>query len=157
MRDAASREIDEFRKDVRSCLALLAQGLERDAYPRRHIGEISDFDRRSAVTFDRPIDDSAPFIEFDGTDFHYVIVERDEEPQQARGAAGDILALVSRRSTFALACNFEARNREPGVDCRRKIFSKPVDYLSRPNAVWARAEAREQDETLSRYPFADNA
>ena len=135
-------------------LAILAENIDDDYYPRNVHGKVLRFDALPWVSFDLYLD-SAPLIEFDGVMFQYRILLRSNEIEEITGDADKILAKVFSGITLSLASNFESRNRIDGQDFRRVMFAKQIELLQLLNPAWASAEAEKHRIILLSHPFND--
>jgi len=103
-------------------------------------------------------EDGRPHVEIDSRGFHYVVVERGQEQSRSTTSEQDeLLWLVFESITFSLACSFELRNRIPGRDARRIMFSKQVELLSQLSPEWAAREIDNHLDILRNHPFDDLA
>lgn len=147
--------IDEFKAEYQRLLAILAQNIDDDYYPRNVHGHVLRFNALPWVSFD-PYLDATPLIEFDGHMFQYRVLSRSNEIEEITGDADKILAKVFSDITDFLASNFEVRHRIAGEDSRRAMFAKQIDLLQLLNPEWASTEAARHQAILVRHPFRDS-
>jgi hypothetical protein len=109
-------------------------------------------------TYGHSEDGARPHIEFAGSQFHYVVVERGVELERLFSPkAADILYHVFEGVTFSMACAYELRHRRPGEDSRRQLFDVQLELLGKLSADWQRRSRARLDEVLCQHPFVDPA
>lgn len=88
---------------------------------------------------------------------HFVVVERGQE--LLRETFIDVDELIGRvfdSVTFAMAAEFELRNRRANEDSRRQLFNKQIEYLSALNPQWAEHRRSDLNRILAKHPFSDS-
>lgn len=101
-------------------------------------------------------DDGAPHVEIDNAGYHFVTTERGLElSRKTFAGAEEFLYEAISLDTFYMGVEFEFRNRDENLDCRRKIFAKQIELLALIDPEWARRREREIEEILDANPFVD--
>jgi hypothetical protein len=142
---------------------------------RRHIGlpdrhDLSWFAREVSLrastigapasylpTFGHSEDFARPHIEYDGVQFHFVVVERGREIERVSSPDPDvILYKVFEAVTFSMAGDYEVRHRRINEDTRRQLFETQLKLLGRLSDAWQRRAAAAQVAVLRDHPFSDD-
>lgn len=106
-------------------------------------------------TYGRSDDGARPHLEIDDR-YHFVVVERGQElERRSTDDLDELLYWVMGTTTFSMACAHELRHRREGVDFRRLLFAKQVEWLRRLSPDWAERKQGEHAETLKLHPFTD--
>lgn len=122
----------------------------------RRLAAVVDAPANLLPTFGRSEDFARPHIEFDGTRFHFVVVERGQEYERISSTDPDpILYEAFQSVTFSMATSYELRHRRPGEDFRRQMFDVQLDLLARLSSAWARRRREAIEATLGNHPFTD--
>jgi hypothetical protein len=149
------RDIQAFEREYRRLRDALANHIDDSYYPRNSRGDVLRFDLWAPVTFDGPIGDATPSVEFWNGKFAFFVSERGVELERVVGDADEILFRVFESITFSLASTFESRNRVVGQDFRQILFSKQVQLLGLLRPAWATAAYEKQKMTLRDHPMRD--
>lgn len=97
-----------------------------------------------------------PYIEADGSLYHYLVSERGEVFEHRTTADLDeLLYWVIKAITFDMATEYEVRHREPRRDFRRLLFRTDVGLMHGIKPAWAQRLQTEYDAILARSPFHD--
>lgn len=124
----------------------------------RRAAAIGALGRESLPTYGRSADCARPHIEVNRRGYHFVVVERGEE--LTRKTTSDLDALlfeVFQTVTFELACEYELAHRVEREDCRRLIFRRQVELLSKVSAKWGERRAQAHEQILKDHPFHDTS
>ena len=109
-------------------------------------------------TYAYSADFARPHIEVDSQGYHLVIIERGQELERFTTVEfDDVLYRIFKNVTSALAIDYELSHRVDAKDCRRIIFSKQLELLTKLSQHWADRQAMELDGILKKYPFDDQA
>jgi hypothetical protein len=126
----------------------------------------AEVDRRAAMigaeahhslpTYGHTEDFARPHIEVDSRGYHFVVVERGQELSRLTTCdLDDLLYEVFQTVTFSLACDYDLAHRIELQDCRRLIFRRQVELLSRLSAKWAERRSEKHRQILREHPFDD--
>lgn len=103
-----------------------------------------------------PRHDGSAHVEFDGTEYSYVVTERGSEFERRRTADRDeLLYWLISDAVFDAACEFEVRNRIDGQDFRRMLFAKKIELMCAVRPEWARRQREEIERVLEANPYND--
>lgn len=101
-------------------------------------------------------DSGAPHVEIDDNGFHFVTTERGLELERKTfETADEFLFEAISLDTFFMGVDFEFRNRDENLDCRRKIFAKQLELLELIDPEWGRRREKEIGSILEKNPYAD--
>jgi hypothetical protein len=105
-----------------------------------------------------PTDDGGSHVEHYGRTFAYVVTERGIECERRETNDPEELLywLVSDAAREA-ARQYELRNRVPGRDSRRLLFTKHVEFLQSFRADWGSRKRAQYDAVLELRPYRDEA
>jgi hypothetical protein len=107
-------------------------------------------------TFGRTEDGARPHIEFAGSQYHYVIVERGIELERVSSPGRDeILYRTFESVTSQMAWIATAGRRPAGQDPRRIVFDTQLALLGQLSAAWERRLRNQLNEVLRQHPFVD--
>ena len=110
-------------------------------------------------TYGYSLDEAHPHIEVDDKGLmHYVTVERgQEQSRETTDELNTLLYWIFKDVTFAMACNYELKNRIEDKDCRRIMFEKQEELLGMLSDIWKQKQKEEHRSTLEKHPFDDLA
>lgn len=107
----------------------------------------------SLPTYGHTKDFAHPHIEFDGSQYHYVVVERGNEFERVRGDSDAVLYLVFRGITHGMASKAAASKDR----FRERLFAHQLELLGRLDEDWRNRCAAEIDDILKRAPLINGA
>jgi len=111
---------------------------------------------RLLPTYGRTEDFARPHIEFDGSLFHFVVVERGQELERISSPEPrEILFHVFEMVTFSMAGQYELHHRRLNEDSRRQMFAVQLDLLGQLAPDWQQRTRARLDEVLRKHPFVD--
>jgi hypothetical protein len=101
-----------------------------------------------------PQHDGSPHVEREGNCYYYVVTERGSERERiATKDPDEILYLLVRDVTFAVAIQYELNNRIEGKDGRAMFFPYQEKLLSEIKPEWGDRKRKEHLEVLKKHPF----
>lgn len=104
-----------------------------------------------------PQPDGAPHIEVHGDSFHYVSCERGQEYERIKSLSeDDVLYLLLDRVTFAVALQYELKNRIEGIDGRSVFFPYQEQLLSELDPKWGERLKDKHRKILEKHPISHN-
>jgi hypothetical protein len=104
-------------------------------------------------TYGRTQDFARPHIEFDGANYHFVVVERGNELERLPGDADAVLYRVFESVTHSMSSRAAAgRDR-----FRERMFAHQLDLMGRLNRDWRARCAAKIDDSLNRAPLVNGA
>jgi hypothetical protein len=107
-------------------------------------------------TFGYSEDFAHPHIEVNEAGYHYVVIERGQEQERVTTTDLDeLLYLIFKSVTFALAGSYELKHRAEGRDNRRLHFQKQLELMHILSPQWSDRKAAEQQKILQQYPYDD--
>jgi len=107
-------------------------------------------------TYGHSEDFARPHIEFDGAQFHFVVVERGQELERVSSPdPQEIVYRVFEAVTFSMASDYEVRHRRPWRDTRRLLFDKQLELMGKLSPEWKMRTQARLDEALKENPFRD--
>jgi type II restriction/modification system DNA methylase subunit YeeA len=113
---------------------------------------------RYLPTYGQSKDFGRPHIEANVSGYHYVVVERGNELKRiTTDDLNELLYNIFKAITFSLACDYELANRIENQDCRRLIFKRQVELLSKLSKDWSFRESQQHEQILREHPFDDLA
>jgi hypothetical protein len=102
--------------------------------------------------------DAQPYVEIDDRGYHLVVNERGIERERLTTPDLDeLLYRIFRSVTFQTAVEYELKHRDETRDCRRLIFDKQIELLSRLSLRWAARETEEHVRILCEHPYDDDS
>ncbi len=104
-----------------------------------------------------PKQDGSAHIEFIDNQFHYKVTERGNEYEhRITSDENEALYWLISDLVFALATDFELKNRVPGQDFRRRLFSKEIELIEMLRLDWGARKRREIEKLVLKNPYKDN-
>ncbi|MFD0939544.1 Imm63 family immunity protein [Pedobacter boryungensis] len=103
--------------------------------------------------------DAHPYIEVDNLGYmFYIISERGQEyERKGTNNIDDLLYWIFANVTFAMASDYELKNRIADKDSRRMMFQKQEELLGQLNDSWRQKENARHHSILESHPFDDLA
>ena len=107
-------------------------------------------------TYGKSTDHARAHLEVDGRGYHLVVVERGvEESRTTTRDLDELLFLVFKAVTLAMASDHERAHKVETTDPRRVLFARQIELLARLSPEWAKREAEEHERLLRVHAFDD--
>lgn len=104
-----------------------------------------------------PQHDGSYHVELVSGKYHYVRTERGAENERRIAKNEDeILFWLISDLVFDLACKHELKNRIPGQDFRRLLFSKRIELMGTVKPEWAERTQQDIQKVLAEHPYNDS-
>jgi hypothetical protein len=112
--------------------------------------------KRDLPTYGASRDFGYPYVEVNGSLYHYVVVERGQELERRTSAKyDDLLYWIFESVTHNLAFSYELKNRIEDQDCRRIAFPKQIDLMKRISSEMGERLETGIAEILRGAPYDD--